>query len=319
MIIALLKKVNVYLPEGLRLFLLPFYRRLFPGLKNIFFIPQLTCNYTCGYCIWNRFTPHDLKDAYRPYTEWIKAFEALAPSAVTITGGEPLLYRDIVPLIENFPAKHLLSSLVTNLSVSVDSLTGLKRKDFRMMASFHPSMTTKEEFGEKLKKLKAAGFRNLTVNFVASPSQLKDIPSLKEFFEREVGVSFRVDTFKDPDQAYSQGELDLVRDYKRKAIIASDRSEGYDFSDFSTKRCKAGSNYALIIANGGAYSCMEGYYYTECEPYKNKYNRIDSFYLGNIFEFGFRLEEKDRLCHSPCAEICDRELAGVRKAEEKQA
>jgi sulfatase maturation enzyme AslB (radical SAM superfamily) len=313
MIISLLKKVNKYLPESLRLFLLPFYRKLLPDLKNILFIPELKCNYTCSYCIWNRFTPLSLKDSYRPYTDWIKVFEALEPSAVTITGGEPLLYKDIVPLIEDFPPKHLISCLVTNLSVNVDKLTSLKRKDFRIMASFHPSMTTKEEFASKLKELKKSGFSGLTVNFVAHPEHLKSMPSLKSFFEKETGAYFRIDTFKDPDQDYSQDELDLVNEYKRKGIIARDRTEGYDFSDFSSKRCKAASNYCLMIANGNVYSCMEGYYYTECPPYKNKYNRIDSFYVGNIFEFGFKLEDKDRFCHSPCAEICDIELAGVKR------
>ena len=313
MVLGLLKRINRYLPEKLRLALLPFYRRFFPGLKNILFIPQFKCNYSCSYCLLNRFTPGRLKDPYLSFTEWIKVFEALGPSAVNITGGEPLLYKDIGPLIENFPSKHLISCLVTNLSVNIDVLTSLKRKDFRIMASFHPSMTTKEEFADKLRRLKRSGFANLTVNFVAYPKQLKSIPELKSFFAKETGVYFRIDTFKDPDQKYSREELELINGYKRKGIIAKDRTEGYDFSDFSLKKCKAASNYCLIIPNGNVYSCVEGYYYTECEPYKDKYNKIDSFYVGNVFEPGFKFEAKDRLCHSPCAEICDVELAGVRK------
>jgi len=316
MIFSILKKVNRYLPENLRLFLLSYYRNIFSGLRNILFMPQLNCNFHCEYCIWMRFVREGLKSAYHPYREWVEVFEKLPPSVFTITGGEPLLYKDIVPLINNFPSKHLISCLVSNLSLNIDKLLATKHRNFRIMASFHPSMTSKEEFLHNLLLIKKGGLRNVTINFVAHPRYLNDILALKRYFEKACGFYFRVDTFKDPYYQYSRKELLLIRQLKQKGIIAKDRTEGYDFSDFSLKSCCAGSTYFLIAADGGVYSCVEGFYYCECQPYRDKYNPKDIFYLGNIFDGSFQLSSGKRQCHSPCAELCDLELAGVKKIKE---
>lgn len=313
MLINVLRKINTLLPERLRLVLLPYYRLFFPNLTNIIFLPQIRCNYHCPYCIWNRFSPDEFKDAYYPYTDWIEVFKKFSPSAVIITGGEPFLYKDIVSLIEHFPRKHVISCVVTNLSVGVDKLVSLKNKEFRIMTSYHPEMTSKEAFVRNLLLLKEHGFRNVTINFVATPAHLKDVVGLKKYFEESVGFYFRVDTYKDPQYDYSQEEVRLIRELKRAGIIAMDRTEGYDFDDTSLKKCKAGRSLFLVTANGNVYSCMEGYFYSECEPYKEKYSKIDNFYLGNVFRGDFKQCVKDRICHSPCAELCDIELAGVRR------
>ncbi len=314
MILGLLKASNRYLPEGLRLALLPYYRRFLPGVNNIIFVPQIACNYSCPYCIWNRFTPAEYRRAQHGYAEWISVFERFAPSAFTITGGEPLLYRDLEPLIAQFPRKHLISCLVSNLeALDIASFSALKRREFRIMASFHPSMTTKERFLSRLDDLRAHGFRNVTVNFVAYPQHLEEIPALKKYFEGKSGFYFRVDTFKDPGYDYTPAERTLVAEYKGKGIIPYDRTERYDFNDRSAKRCKAGRTYALIIPNGNVYTCMEGYYYTECAPYKGKSSPSDTFFAGNVFDGSFSFSPTDKICHSPCAELCDIEMAGVRR------
>jgi len=312
MLIKILKPINKFLPENLRLFLLPYYRNFFPSLRNIMFFPLLECNYSCTYCLWKKFTPPELKSTCHPYTDWIRIFGEMPPLTVIITGGEPLIYPDIVPLIDNFPKKHLISSLVTNLSVNIDKLLVLRKKEFRIMASFHPSMTTKEAFLENLLTLRKNGFPSVTVNFVACPSYLKEIPRLKEYFEGSNRFYFRVDTYKDPYYNYSAEELGLIREYKMRGIIAKDRTESYDFSDSSLKLCKGGTRYIIIVQNGNIYSCVEGFYYTELDPYKDKCSRQDVFYLGNVFKVSHGFINGEKKCHSPCAELCDIELAGVR-------
>jgi len=312
-VLPVIKVVNRFLPENLRLLLLPYYRRFFPRMSHIIFMPDLRCNYACPYCLVNRFTPAEFKKASRPYREWVRVFERFPPSAVTITGGEPLLYPDLAPLIRSFPRRHLVSSLVSNLGLDLNTLFSLKKRDFRIMASFHPAMTTREAFLEKLLALRRHGYRNVTVNFVAHPAALREIPTLKKYFEAKSGFYFRVDTYKDPAYAYSAAELSLVREYKRTGIIAADRTEGYDFNDGTVKRCKAGSRYIVIIPNGNVYTCMEGYYYAECPPYKDKHSGRDVFYAGNVFEGTFAFAKEDKICRSPCAELCDIEMAGVRR------
>jgi MoaA/NifB/PqqE/SkfB family radical SAM enzyme len=317
MLIKILKPVNKLLPEGLRLSLLPYYRLLLPSLRNIMFFPTFQCNYNCVYCLWKRFIPPQLiSSSYSP-AEWIRIFERFPASSVIITGGEPLIYPEITSLIENFPRKHLISSLVTNLSVNIEKLFTLKRREFRIMASFHPSIVTKEAFLANLQALKDNGFKNVTINFVAYPPYLKEIARLKEYFEAPTGFYFRVDTFKDPGYNYSADELSLIREYKKKGIIAQDRTEGYCFDDFSTKVCKAGSKFIALTQNGNAYSCVEGLFYSEFAPYKDKHNKRDTFYLGNVFKGDFKFLDKDKLCHSGCAELCDIELAGVRSSRDR--
>ena len=318
MLIKILKPVNKLLPEGLRLSLLPYYRRFLPSLRNIMFFPTFQCNYNCAYCLFKRFVPAQLCVSSYSAEEWIRVFEHFPASSVIITGGEPLIYPDITGLIENFPRKHLISSLVTNLSVNIDRLFRLKRRESRIMASFHPSMVTKEAFLANLQALKDNGFKNVTINFVAYPPYLKEIACLKEYFEGPTGFYFRVDTFKDPGYNYSADELSLVREYKKKGLIAQDRTEGYCFDDFSKKICKAGSKFIALTQNGNAYSCVEGLYYSEFAPYKDKHNKIDNFYLGNVFKGDFKFLDKDKLCHSGCAELCDIELAGVRSARGRE-
>jgi MoaA/NifB/PqqE/SkfB family radical SAM enzyme len=317
MLIKVLKPINKLLPEGLRLSLLPYYRRLLPSLSNIMFLPTLECNYTCAYCLFKRFVPPELKSCVYSSADWIRVFAGLPASSVTITGGEPLIYPDITSLVDNFPRKHLISSLVTNLSLNLEKLFALKRREFRIMASFHPSMVGKEQFLSNLQMLKKNGFKNVTVNFVAYPPYLKDIAQLKRYFEQPTGFYFRVDTFKDPVYNYSCDELALIRGYKEKGIIARDRTEGYSFGDFSSKVCKAGSRLAVLVQNGNAYSCIEGLYYSEFAPYKDKHNKKDAFYLGNVFKGDFKFLQKHKLCHSGCAELCDIELAGVRSASKR--
>lgn len=319
MIFPVLKKLNRYLPESVRLSLLPYYRKLFPGLNNIIFIPQVACNYSCPYCIWNRFTPQEYKKAYHGWAEWHRVFDAFPPSAFTITGGEPFLYKDLVPLIERFPAKHLISCLVSNLElIDISAFGTLKRREFRIMASFHPSMTTEARFLERLLALKTAGFRNVTVNFVAYPEYLDRIREFKKYFETKSGFYFRVDTYKDPVREYRDDELSLVQELKSEGIIAPDRTDRYDFNDLSPKTCRGGSSYFIVIPNGNVYRCMEGYYYTECEPYKDKRGQGDDFFLGNVFDGSFKPLKKKGICHSPCAELCDIEMAGVRARSRSQ-
>ncbi|HCD38107.1 MAG TPA: hypothetical protein DEQ77_05220, partial [Candidatus Omnitrophica bacterium] len=250
--------------------------------------------------------------------DWIHALKRFPPSAVIVTGGEPLLYKDIVPLIENFPRKHVISCLVTNLSTGIEKLLSLKKKEFRIMTSYHPEMASKEELARNVMRLKKHGFRNVTINYVATPAHLKGIVELKKYFEDATGFYFRVDTYKDPQYDYSQEEARFIRELKRAGIIARDRTEGYDFDDTSLKKCKAGRKLFVVTANGNVYSCMEGYFYLECEPYKQKYNKIDNFYLGNVFKGDFKQCAKDRMCHSPCAELCDIELAGVKRLPGKE-
>lgn len=310
--IRILKLCNRYLPEGLRLSLLPYYRRIFPGLNNIIFVPDAHCNYNCPYCLWKRFTPDAIVNTVHPYTRWIEFFERIPPSAVVITGGEPLLYKYLGELIEHFPRKHVLSCVVTNLSTHLERLLSIKKnKEFRIMASFHPSMTTQEDFARKLATLKRNGFSNITVNFVAYPQYVKEILQIKRYFERTAGCYFRVDTFKDPCRRYSEEEHHIIERLKTKAIIPKNRTLGYSFDDFRAKRCKGGSKFAVIVPNGNVYSCMEGFYYSEFQPYRDKFNTLDTFYLGNVFEPGFAFLTADKICHSPCAEVCDLELAGV--------
>jgi MoaA/NifB/PqqE/SkfB family radical SAM enzyme len=313
MILPLLKKINRFLPERFRLFAMPFYRALFPRVHNILFLPQLGCQYTCPYCIWTRFIPDDFKAAYHSASEWHGVFKKFPPSAITITGGEPLLYRDFASLVDSFPTRHMISSVVTNVGMGVERLASLKKKDFRVMVSFHPSMTDRETFAGRLRQLRLAGFRNVTINFVAYPAYLKQIPDLKNYFEQTTGFFFRVDTCKDPGISYTLDELDLIRTYKQRSIIAQDRVEGYDFSDVSLKTCKGGSSYLVIIANGNVYSCVEGVFYSVCAPYKDKKHPQDVFFLGNVFDGTFHRRLTDTVCHSPCSDVCDIEIAGVKK------
>lgn len=70
------------------------------------------CNQKCPYCSNPKIDDYELS-----YVEWLRVIEDTKATSVHLTGGEPLLYKDITKLIINLHSLGIDVSILTNGSV----------------------------------------------------------------------------------------------------------------------------------------------------------------------------------------------------------
>jgi len=309
MMVKLVRAATKLVPDCFLWRLRPYYKVLLPNITNITFLPTFQCNYSCPYCLIKTRTHYDDKyprEVEHSWEEWIGAFNKFPASVVTICGGEPFVYPDMIQFIKNIPKKHMIIGIVTNFSQNLDGLANISNKDFTITASFHSYMTDREAFKEKILKLKKQGI-NVRVEFVAYPGTIHLLPELKTFFEKELKVKFAVDPYIDPSYKYTTKEREIVEKYLSGEFAPTIRKLGYDFDDYVLKQCDAGSKYFVVIANGDVYTCLAGFYYCT-ELYKDRNTINDkSYYLGNLFQGTFKPLSTWKTCRLPCSEACDRQ------------
>lgn len=259
---------------------------------HVLFIPTYKCNYACPYCgVRSLEQKHKSVDA----SKWLQWFNSLPPSAIDITGGEPFLYPGWRHLIREFPEKHRLG-LTTNLSYPIPSQSDFPWKRFKNLSvSFHPYMVTLDRFMRCLKSLILfGGAENVTVNIVAYPEQLPKIPEyVKEI--REV-ARVHVDPFISDTYQYSEKEKREVALIRSSLGNLSTRKLGQDLSEEGVaKTCNAGQKYFLVLPDGSSYTCMGGVFSSS----------KDFYYMGNVFEKGWKPRSKPVICYQSCSAGCD--------------
>jgi len=290
------------LPEGQARIIRNLYNSVYS--MRIVLYPSFLCNYKCPYCInnkqkiWKKYT----RKMEHGWKDWIEIFNKLPRAKIYIVGGEPLLYPDLVQLINNMPRKHMVS-ISTNLSLPLDKFLNNLKRDIIISASFHPDTADTELFKKQVLKLKKHGF-STNVYVVAHPSIVPLLPKLKTFFEKEAGAGFNVDPYIEPDSytihRYTQKEIETI---KKCRIKFSSNESPYGLDDNELKRCNAGSKYFIFASNGDVYACHSGLYLSN-----NK-----KLFLGNLFDGSFKPLKKVMKCSRPC-HSCDMDFASVKKA-----
>lgn len=300
------------LPEKFLWRLRPYYRAFLPEISNILFLPTFSCNYRCPYCLIHRTEyakQYPVKNEI-VVSKWLKAFEKFEPSIINISGGEPFIYPEFIKLLLNFPRKHFIVGIHTNLSlVNINKLIEIPNKDFYINASFHPHMVNKESFSKKILELKNIGIK-VRVSLVAYPQIIEEIETYKFYFEHLIGVRFNVDPYIDPSYKYSDEELKILKKFSDRGIISKNRTLCPDFKENKLKQCLGGSKYFTVVPNGDVYSCVAGFYYST-ELYEIYNRNKENFYLGNLFQDNFKPLNGPRTCSLPCSEACDIQCAKV--------
>jgi MoaA/NifB/PqqE/SkfB family radical SAM enzyme len=267
-------------------------------LKSAVCFITMLCNYDCPYC-WEaqmrregKFLPEKL----RPASDWAEALNRLEPSVLDITGGEPSIMPDFIELLQNLDPS-INVAFTSNFSFDVEEF--MRRAPIyrihSITASYHPSKTgvTLESFTEKMLKLRDA-YLPVTVNFVAAPSQMKEIPSLKAHFSSHA-VRFHVEPYICQGFEYSEEESAFLAPY-----IEADRTP--DAVQGEAYLCSGGLDHISIQPNGDAYRCL-------LDKQKN-----DAAKIGNIFDPAFFLLSKMTLCaHRFECPGCDKDKVTVRK------
>lgn len=152
-------------------------------------IPTTRCNYKCSYC--PMFLDGEVKRYDElPIDEWITFFERMQHwvSVYYISGGEPALYKDIVPMANYLLNKGHQVIIMTNLSYP-EKFAGIK-KSWRLMfmPTYHPEFAKMDKFQGGLKWLKDNGYNFTSQQILQNDGKFNRI---KEFFS--------VDWFKNGD------------------------------------------------------------------------------------------------------------------------
>jgi MoaA/NifB/PqqE/SkfB family radical SAM enzyme len=305
----IISRINSVLPEALKLKLIRIYKKMPFCLPQIIFHPTLACNYRCSYCLHQKYLPKDasVRNIIEPQ-EWGKLLNKFPRSLITISGGEPLSYNGIYELLELISKKHILSQMVTNISVNPDILLKLNKLGMRVMTSFHKEMSSFEDYFQRVKYLKDRGC-NIVVNYVGTPDNLKDYAKYKKIFKDELGVMMRLDAqedivIKELDKKY----LEDIKVHGENYITNRHKTDNHE-----PKRCLGGSKYFIVMPNADVYRCYEGFWYTVSPAYNGVASPKDkdSFYLGNLRQDSFSMEKVRHICNSPCKSSCDIELGDV--------
>jgi len=155
-------------------------RSLFKKGISIDIIPTTRCNYKCSYC------PMFLHGEVKRYEEctfeeWKTFIERLQHwvSVFYISGGEPALYKDIVPLTNWLIERGHKVIIMTNLSY-VHKFIGIKPHwRLMFMPTYHPEFADMRTFNLALNALKVNGFNVTSQQIFQNDGKFNRI---KEFF-----------------------------------------------------------------------------------------------------------------------------------------
>ena len=234
------------------------------------------CKFSCPYCSAGELDQHAGVEATGQ--QWIKALNSLPPATIDLTGGEPFLHAGIYEIISGLDQKHHLG-ITTNLSlVEIDRLP--QRDKISWTISLHPTQFGKfafQEFVEKAALLKQK-YKEITVNYVATPIQMRELPRYHELFSSG-GFRFHVDP--DMRHFFTPAEIKFLAPYLLNDRITS--AEGSNVACI----CNAGVEHVHVLPDGTVFRC---YYHRRS--------------LGNLFT-RYHLCTSAEICSVNCRSGCD--------------
>jgi hypothetical protein len=243
--------------------------------------PNDQCNYSCKYCTTRKLsrgaTPVPIDDAKR---FWWNLRRSRGIVRVSVSGAEPTQDMSLISMLS---AVHYVN-LSTNLSFdAMRAVNTWKKSSIIICASYHPGMTTLNEFISNLVVLQGHGFHISTVSAVDFPDYRDDVDRMVECVgELEIPTVIHRLIGGDEDYNPSNHVVDNER-------IVTDH-------DPSVK-CLAGCKYFSVDSYGAVYRCY-------------KVDRI-----GDIYN-GFKLTDLASACgHEDCSCLSIRNKLVMHKEE----
>lgn len=236
------------------------------GDKKYHFLINLTweCQNRCPEC-WEvlmgrqkNIPPYNVNS--QSWEEWAKTLNALPPSVLDISGGEPTLIEGFEELINNLNSKHLIA-LSTNLrGKATKKIIECGPRFLGINCSWHRGQGLKlKHFINRLMILKKQNYP-ISVNIVDHPSALdkNELTTL-----RINGIKVNVSPFENPMQI-------------EKRLL--------------TLKCNAGFSTFTVDPQGDVYRCLTWFRYREREQ----------ALLGNLFDGTFKPLPSPRTCNLSC-------------------
>jgi MoaA/NifB/PqqE/SkfB family radical SAM enzyme len=240
-----------------------------PFLAHI--IPIRRCNLACEYCNeYDDFSkPVPLDEMFRR----IDKLGALGTSAVTISGGEPLLHPELDEVIRRIRKNGMISGLITNgyllvaerierlnraglewLQISIDNVNpdGVSKKSLKVLDKKLENLAEYADFHVNINSVVGGGIRNPQDALVIGRRAL------------ELGFTSTIGIIHD-----GEGQLKALKDEERRVYyqMAGMAKKNYSrFNAFQDNiaqgrpnqwRCRAGARYLYICENGLVHYCSQ--------------------------------------------------------------
>ncbi len=239
------------------------------------------CNARCEFCTyWYEPVKKELSD----YSDIVTHFN---PLVVTLSGGEPLVRKDLVEIIKQIRAKDpvVYISMVTNgalltrekavalreaglnqLSISLD-YAGEKHDDVRVLPGVYKHIT------ELLPQLSTVGFEMVSLNAVIKDDNLDEIPKILDI-AKENGISIGLSSYcelktgndelivKEENHNKLKQLIEYIKNYKNEngVVTSSDYYLDHVIDYFANKEitgCLAGINWIQVTPAGEIKRCSE--------------------------------------------------------------
>jgi molybdenum cofactor biosynthesis enzyme MoaA len=253
------------------------------------------CNFRCPYCwFYEGWVQGSKRNHYLPVEEWMRHWRRIynqyGKCHIAITGGEPFLYPNFIPLVKELSQVHSVK-VTTNMSGDIE--TFVKEIDPQKVIldlNFHPLFSSQEPYIKKTLLLKKAGFK-AGVCYLAYPPQMKQIDTVRMRFESE-GINFALAAFwgeylgRRYPESYSQQDRDMIRPFLGDIDRITYHLKG---ESPKGKLCYAGHRYAVIQADGKVIRC----------------GQLADKVIGNFFDEEFSLLDAPEPCEAetcPCNE-----------------
>lgn len=257
---------------------LPFIRDL--RIRSLLVVnPTDRCNFSCNYCIIDKYPKKISKKDEHHYTEWVTELNRFKDTHITFTGGEPFFYDNFTELLAGLTTFGTIG-IDTNLSLcDPDKLIELNKSNLDICATFHPEQYDRDIFSKKITVLLESGIRTW-IHIVAIPEYF----SLIEEFTSEFGDIVHPIWYMVGGEIYSYSKSD-------REFLMKYNARTFTLKQKDIRLCLGGFKYVHIRPNGDVYPCG------------TLLNRT-MLLQGNIFK-GYTLKPSLIRCRAQCKLYCD--------------
>jgi radical SAM protein with 4Fe4S-binding SPASM domain len=246
--------------------------RFTPALKSIQFEITRRCNLRCKHCYLEDYSGKGELSTDEVF-DLIDEAANIGVESFDITGGEPLLRKDLKQVIQRVYQKGMYSKLYTNATqLDDDFIMFLKTIGIEAVKisldGFNPKThdefrRAKNSFSKALaniKKLKAAGIP-VEVGSVITKVNLSEAQELIDFLKNELKVHYHIDSFVPigqglpniPELTISDEDYIAVMKDEVAEVMANTPEELSPYE--SPFFCGAGNNYVFINCRGSVKFC----------------------------------------------------------------
>lgn len=238
--------------------------------KNIDFLITQKCNYRCPYCSQSKGYVKSLEEADdKVISSFLKFISGLPRDfEITISGGEPLLHKQFLYLIEEINRLGFKVSVVSNFSFSIEEYKKIKNilgeNLSELFVSMHFSqITNTDEFLSKAIEFNQyKGSSKFTVASVLTDENCQELKKAAKFFkENDINFELQHMRIKNSFVQYNANAEEFIKTFPISKIKEISGTYG--------KMCSAGKDFLVVYQNGETYRC-----------YSSRFNKIHS--LGNV-------------------------------------